>query len=97
VNKPRVSLSYRDAGVDIDAGDALVDAIRPIAGATRRPGLLAGVGGFGAMFEIPPGQTSQYGFEHRRRWHQACSPSNPRHDTIGIDLVAMCVDIIAGR
>ena len=56
MNKPRVSLSYRDAGVDIDAGDALVDAIRPIASATRRPGLLAGVGGFGAMFEIPPGQ-----------------------------------------
>src|SRR3970040_2147514 len=56
VSKPRVSLTYRDAGVDIDAGDALVESIKPIARATRRPGLLAGIGGFGAMFEIPPGK-----------------------------------------
>ena len=56
MSKSRVSLTYRDAGVDIDAGDALVEAIKPIAGTTHRPGLLAGVGGFSAMFEIPPGQ-----------------------------------------
>ena len=97
MNKPRVSLSYRDAGVDIDAGDALVDAIRPIAGATRRPGLLAGVGGFGAMFEIPPGQyrepvlvSSTDGVGTKLK----LAIELKRHDTIGIDLVAMCVNDI---
>ncbi|MBI3778938.1 MAG: phosphoribosylformylglycinamidine cyclo-ligase [Gammaproteobacteria bacterium] len=97
VNKPRVSLTYRDAGVDIDAGDALVDAIRPIAGATRRPGLLAGVGGFGAMFEIPPGQyrepvlvSSTDGVGTKLKLAIELN----RHDTIGIDLVAMCVNDI---
>jgi len=97
VNKPRVSLTYRDAGVDIDAGDALVDAIRPIAGATRRPGLLAGVGGFGALFEIPPGQyrepvlvSSTDGVGTKLK----LAIELKRHDTIGIDLVAMCVNDI---
>ncbi|NLC24707.1 MAG: phosphoribosylformylglycinamidine cyclo-ligase, partial [Oxalobacter sp.] len=46
------SLSYRDAGVDIDAGEALVDAIKPFAKRTMREGVLAGIGGFGALFEI---------------------------------------------
>lgn len=95
MNKPRVPLTYRDAGVDIDAGDDLVEAIRPIAGATRRPGVLAGVGGFGALFEIPPGQyrepvlvSSTDGVGTKLR----LAIELRRHDTIGIDLVAMCVN-----
>ena len=47
------SLSYRDAGVDIDAGDALVDRIKPMAKKTLRDGVLGGIGGFGALFEVP--------------------------------------------
>ena len=47
-----VSLSYRDAGVDIDAGDALVEAIKPFAKRTMREGVLGGIGGFGGLFEI---------------------------------------------
>src|SRR5690606_18025822 len=47
------SLSYREAGVDIDAGEALVDRIRPLARRTMREGVLAGIGGFGALFEVP--------------------------------------------
>ncbi|WP_395405064.1 hypothetical protein ACHMW6_01820 [Pseudoduganella sp. UC29_106] len=47
-----VSLSYRDAGVDIDAGDALVEAIKPFAKRTMREGVMGGIGGFGALFEI---------------------------------------------
>ncbi|MHB8741885.1 MAG: phosphoribosylformylglycinamidine cyclo-ligase [Sulfuricaulis sp.] len=95
VNKQRVSLTYRDAGVDIDAGDALVEAIKPIAGATHRPGVLAGVGGFGALFQIPPGQyqepvlvssTDGVGTKLKLAIELDC------HDTIGIDLVAMCVN-----
>ena len=97
MNKPRVSLTYRDAGVDIDAGDALVEAIRPIAAATKRPGLLAGVGGFGALFEIPPGRyrepvlvSSTDGVGTKLK----LAIELQRHDTIGIDLVAMCVNDI---
>ncbi len=95
MNKPRVSLTYRDAGVDIDAGDALVEAIRPIANSTQRPGVLAGVGGFGAMFEIPPGQyrepvlvSSTDGVGTKLKLAIELN----RHDTIGIDLVGMCVN-----
>ena len=50
MNKP---LSYKDAGVDIDAGDALVERIKPLAKKTLRDGVLAGIGGFGALFEVP--------------------------------------------
>ena len=50
---PAQGLSYRDAGVDIDAGDALVDAIKPFAKRTLRDGVLGGIGGFGALFEVP--------------------------------------------
>ena len=46
-------LSYRDAGVDIDAGDALIDKIKPFAKKTLRDGVLGGIGGFGALFEVP--------------------------------------------
>jgi phosphoribosylformylglycinamidine cyclo-ligase len=91
----RVSLSYRDAGVDIDAGDALVEAIKPIAESTRRRGVLEGLGGFGALFEIPPGKyrepvlvsgTDGVGTKLK------LAIDTGIHHTIGIDLVAMCVN-----
>jgi phosphoribosylformylglycinamidine cyclo-ligase len=88
-------LTYRDAGVNIDAGDEFVEAIKPIARATNRPGVLAGVGGFGAMFQIPPGQfkepvlvSSTDGVGTKLK----LAIDLDRHDTIGIDLVAMCVN-----
>ena len=91
-----VSLSYRDAGVDIDAGDALVEAIKPFAKRTMREGVMGGLGGFGAMFEISKkykepvlvsgtdgvGTKLKLAFELNR------------HDTVGIDLVAMSVNDI---
>ena len=52
-NIPANTLTYRDAGVDIDAGEQLVKNIKPLAKKTNRPGLLGGLGGFGALFEIP--------------------------------------------
>ena len=87
-------LSYKDAGVDIDAGDALVDRIKPLAKKTMRDGVLAGIGGFGALFEVPKrykepvlvsgtdgvGTKLKLAFE----WNM--------HDTVGIDLVAMSVN-----
>src|SRR5713226_7937078 len=91
-------LSYRDAGVDIEAGDALVEAIKPFAGRTLRPEVLAGIGGFGALCQIPKkyrhpvlvsgtdgvGTKLKLAFELQR------------HDTVGIDLVAMSVnDVLA--
>jgi phosphoribosylformylglycinamidine cyclo-ligase len=90
----RASLSYRDAGVDIDAGDALVERIKPFAKRTLRPGVLAGIGGFGALFEIPQGYrepvlvsgTDGVGTKLKIAFELE------RHDTIGIDLVAMSVN-----
>ena len=87
-------LSYKDAGVDIDAGDALVERIKPMAKKTMRDGVLAGIGGFGALFEVPKrfkepvlvsgtdgvGTKLKLAFE----WNM--------HDTVGIDLVAMSVN-----
>jgi phosphoribosylformylglycinamidine cyclo-ligase len=87
-------LSYRDAGVDIDAGDALVEAIKPFARRTLRPEVMAGIGGFGALCRIP------------RKYRQPVLVSGTdgvgtklklafaygRHDTVGIDLVAMSVN-----
>jgi phosphoribosylformylglycinamidine cyclo-ligase len=87
-------LSYRDAGVDIDAGGQLVENIKPFARRTLREGVLAGIGGFGALFEVP------------RRYKQPVLVSGTdgvgtklklafelgRHDTVGIDLVAMSVN-----
>ena len=65
-------LSYRDAGVDIDAGDALVERIKPFAKRTMRPEVLAGIGGFGALFEIAEAlPRAGAGRRHRRRRHQA--------------------------
>ena len=91
---PPTALSYKDAGVDIDAGDALVERIKPLAKRTMREGVLAGIGGFGALFEVPKryrepvlvsgtdgvGTKLKLAFE----WQM--------HDTVGIDLVAMSVN-----
>ncbi|KAA0890202.1 phosphoribosylformylglycinamidine cyclo-ligase [Pusillimonas sp. ANT_WB101] len=95
-NKFSAPMTYRDAGVDIDAGEALVDRIKPLAARTMRPGVMAGIGGFGALFEVPRhlkepvlvsgtdgvGTKLRLAFE----WN--------RHDTVGIDLVAMSVNDI---
>ena len=92
----KVSLSYRDAGVDIDAGDALVEAIKPFAKRTMREGVLAGIGGFGALFEVSKkfrepvlvSGTDGVGTKLKLAFHLN------RHDTVGIDLVAMSVNDI---
>jgi phosphoribosylformylglycinamidine cyclo-ligase len=90
-------LRYRDAGVDIDAGNALVERIKPHARRTHRPGVLAGLGGFGALFELPVDRfrepvlvsgTDGVGTKLRLAMQMN------RHDTIGIDLVGMCVNDI---
>ena len=92
-NSPK-PLSYKDAGVDIVAGDALVERIKPLAKKTMREGVLAGIGGFGALFEVPKRYTEpvlvsgtdgvgtklKLAFE----WNM--------HDTVGIDLVGMSVN-----
>jgi len=89
------SLSYRDAGVDIEAGNNLVDAIKPIAARTRRPGVLDGLGGFGAMFEIPLDRYKEpvlvSGTDGVGTKLMLAMEMN-KHDTIGIDLVAMCAN-----
>jgi len=96
-----VSLSYRDAGVDIDAGNALIDRIKPHAKRTSRPGVLGGLGGFGALFEVPLDRYPQPvlvsgtdGVGTKLKLAMMMG----KHDTIGIDLVAMCVNdlIVAG-
>jgi len=87
-------LSYRDAGVDIDEGDALVEAIKPFARRTMRPEVLAGIGGFGALCEIPKkyrqpvlvAGTDGVGTKLKLAFQLG------RHDTVGIDLVAMSVN-----
>lgn len=91
-NKP--SLSYKDAGVDIDAGDALVQRIKSVAKATTRPEVVGGLGGFGALCRIPTGYTSPLlvsGTDGVGTKLKLALQLN-RHDTIGIDLVAMCVN-----
>ncbi len=94
-SKNKTSLSYRDAGVDIDAGDALVEAIKPVAARTRRPGVLSGLGGFGAMFELPVDRYRQpvlvSGTDGVGTKLKLAMEMN-KHDTIGVDLVAMCVN-----
>lgn len=92
-DKPQ-SLSYRDAGVDIDAGDAFIDVIKPVAKRTQREGCISGLGGFGALFQVP----QQYqepilvsGTDGVGTKLKLAFDLN-KHDTIGIDLVAMCVN-----
>ena len=89
------ALSYRDAGVDIDAGNRLVDRIKPHARRTQRPGVLGGLGGFGALFELPLDRYRQpilvSGTDGVGTKLKLALELN-RHDTIGIDLVAMCVN-----
>ena len=88
------SISYRDAGVDIDAGNALVDRIKHVAKRTRRPEVMAGLGGFGALCEIPAGYKQPVlvsGTDGVGTKLKLAMDLN-RHDTIGIDLVAMCVN-----
>jgi phosphoribosylformylglycinamidine cyclo-ligase len=88
------SLSYKDAGVDIDAGNALIEKIKGAAKRTRRPEVMAGLGGFGALFELPTGYrepvmvsgTDGVGTKLR------LALDHSKHDTVGIDLVAMCVN-----
>jgi phosphoribosylformylglycinamidine cyclo-ligase len=94
MTSPNAPISYKDAGVDIDAGDALIERIKPLAKKTMREGVLAGIGGFGALFEVPKryrepvlvsgtdgvGTKLKLAFE----WNM--------HDTVGIDLVGMSVN-----
>ncbi len=91
------SISYRDAGVDIDAGNALVERIKPVVARTRREGVVTGLGGFGALFELPLERyrkpllvsgTDGVGTKLK------LAIDSGRHDTIGIDLVAMCANDI---
>lgn len=99
-NSAAPSLSYKDAGVDIDAGNALVERIKGVAKRTHRREVLGGLGGFGALCELPSGYrepvlvTGTDGVGTKLRLAMDLN----RHDTIGIDLVAMCVNdlVVAG-
>ena len=91
----RNTLTYRDAGVDIDAGIGLVERIKPAAAATKRPGVLGGLGGFGALFDtkaagfrdpVLVATTDGVGTKLK------IAIESGEHRTIGIDLVAMCVN-----
>ncbi|GMU67882.1 MAG: phosphoribosylformylglycinamidine cyclo-ligase [Steroidobacteraceae bacterium] len=95
---PAPPITYRDAGVDIDAGDALVERIKPLVRRTQRREVLGGIGGFGALVEVPLDRyvrpvlvsgTDGVGTKLRLAIETA------RHDTIGIDLVAMCANDVA--
>jgi phosphoribosylformylglycinamidine cyclo-ligase len=92
---PTESITYKDAGVDIEAGDELVERIKPAVKRSLRPEVIGGLGGFGALFEIPLDRyrkpvlvsgTDGVGTKLR------LAIETGRHDTIGIDLVAMCVN-----
>jgi len=91
------SISYRDAGVDIDAGNSLVERIKPVVAKTHRPGVVSGLGGFGALFELPLDRYRQpllvSGTDGVGTKLKLAIDSG-RHDTIGIDLVAMCANDI---
>jgi len=92
---PPQGVTYRQAGVDIAAGDALVDRIKPLARATGRPGVIGGLGGFGALFDLkaagftdPVLVSTTDGVGTKLR----LAIDTGRHATVGIDLVAMCVN-----
>ena len=96
-NSPTGSLSYKDSGVDIDAGNRLIDRIKPLVAKTRRPGVIAGLGGFGALFELPLDRYRQPvlvsgtdGVGTKLK----LAIDTGLHNTIGIDQVAMCVNDI---
>jgi phosphoribosylformylglycinamidine cyclo-ligase len=93
-----MALTYRDAGVDIDEGDRLVELIKPLARRTLRPEVLAGIGGFGGLFALDPARyrepvlvsgTDGVGTKLKVAF------AADRHDTVGQDLVAMCVNDVA--
>lgn len=94
MNEQKPSLSYKDAGVDIDAGNALVQRIKHVTRRTTRPEVMGSIGGFGALCEIPAGYkqpvlvsgTDGVGTKLR------LAIDLKKHDTVGIDLVAMCVN-----
>jgi phosphoribosylformylglycinamidine cyclo-ligase len=95
MTSPTAPLTYKDAGVDIDAADALIERIKPFARATARPGSIGGLGGFGALFDpraagyVDPvlvATTDGVGTKLR------LAVETGRHDTVGQDLVAMCVN-----
>lgn len=95
MNDSRSGYTYRQSGVDINAGNALVEAIKPLAHATRRPGADAALGGFGALFDLrkagfddPILVAANDGVGTKLR----IAIDTARHETIGIDLVAMCVN-----
>ena len=88
-------LTYKDAGVDIEAGNDLVERIKPLVAKTQRPEVLTGLGGFGGLFALAPGKYSEPvlvsgtdGVGTKLKLAQQLN----RHDTIGIDLVAMCAN-----
>ncbi|HYE34175.1 phosphoribosylformylglycinamidine cyclo-ligase [Methylocaldum sp.] len=91
------SLDYKSAGVDIEAGNTLVERIKPVAAKTRIPGVLAGLGGFGSLFELPAGRYRQPvlvagtdGVGTKLK----LAIDTGRHAGVGVDLVAMCVNDI---
>ncbi len=90
-------ISYRDAGVDIDAGNSLIERIKPVVAKTRRAGVVSGLGGFGALFELPLDRYRQpllvSGTDGVGTKLKLAIDSG-RHHTIGIDLVAMCANDI---
>lgn len=94
MNPENTPLSYRDAGVDIDAGNTLVERIKPLVKKTFRPEVMGGLGGFGALFNLtgryrePVLVSGTDGVGTKLKLAQQLN----RHDTIGIDLVAMCVN-----
>lgn len=100
MTRSKTPLTYKDAGVDIDAGNALVERIKGVARRTSRPEVMGGLGGFGALCELPQGYrqpvlvsgTDGVGTKLR------LAMDLKRHDSIGIDLVAMCVNdlVVAG-